>query len=477
MTGWMLMHAPVLADTPSPEVTNETAPQVFYTDNSLETGAISGQPIRSYPQGILTNRIMEVYKIDPDKQYQTMLGVGAAFSEIGTLAFATLPPAQQTELIENLFDPHKGAGFGMCRLPVGANDFANGPYSYDDTPDDYAMEHFTLERDEKSIIPVVQAALKTDPDLKLFASPWSPPGWMKASGTMDKGGKDCHLLDDVKVYQAYALYFQKYLQGYEAHGIHITRLCPQNEMDWPATYPACVMPPETMTKLVVDFLAPQFKSAEITTEIWPGTFREKADKPWARTCLENEKFRAVVAGLGLQYCDGNFVKETLARYPGLGAMYTEAPCGWGKNSAREAQSRLTDILNAASFGCDSYAYWNMLLDEKQSSHWGWKQDSLVTIDTQKHTIRYNADYQPLFLIGKYLRPGSIRIQTNKSTGTPGVTCLNACQAFLRPDGNLLVLAQNRSTGNCRVEFKAGSGHGWTVDIPPTSDLAIVLPMH
>ncbi len=446
---------------------------VFYIDNSLETGSIPEQPVHEFaqPEKIApeADNVGEI-KVDLTKKYQTMVGVGAAFSEIGTLAFLTLDKDQQNKVLTNLFNPKEGAGFQMCRLPVGSSDFGVSAYSFDDKPGDYDMSAFSLARDEKSIIPVVQAALKQNPTLMLFASPWSPPGWMKPTGTMDKGGKENHLIDDDKIYKAYALYFQKYLQGYLADGIMINRLCPQNEMDANPGYPGCMMPPETMTKFVVNYLAPQFKQAGIKTEIWPGTFREKPATPWAETCLQNEDFRKVSVGLGIQYCNGTSIKHIADLYPNLKFMFTEANCNGGKNKAKEAQSRMNEMLNAFRMGCDAYAYWNMMLDEKQSSGWGWHQNSLVTFDRTAHTIQYNADYQPLFLVSKYLRPGDVRVDDHNEYTKKGIP---VHMTFLKPDGTILVLAQNMEPTDVACSV-VSDGKTVSVMLPGHSDCAILV---
>ena len=120
---------------------------------------------------------------------------------------------------------------------------------------------------------------------------------MKTTGRMDGGGKVNNLIDTEDIYNAYTLYFEKYLQGYAAHGI-ISRLCPQNEMDASPGYPGCVIPPAQMVKLVANHLAPAFRRDGI--DDLARTFREKPAAPWAAECLGDATFREAVAGLGIQ---------------------------------------------------------------------------------------------------------------------------------------------------------------------------------
>lgn len=117
--------------------------------------------------------------------HDSLTGIGGAFNEQGSEAFMRLPEAKRKELAEALFNPETGAGLTFCRTAIGASDFGLGAYSYSETPEDYQMEHFSVERDSKSVIPFIHAAQAENPGLSIFASPWSPPGWMKKNGRMD----------------------------------------------------------------------------------------------------------------------------------------------------------------------------------------------------------------------------------------------------------------------------------------------------
>ncbi len=336
------------------------------------------------------------------------------------------------------------------------------------------MKDFSLARDEKSIIPLVQAARRVNPDLALYASPWSPPGWMKVSGKMDKGGPGSRLRDDDRIYAAYALYFEKYLAGYLAHGIPIARLCPQNEMDCNPGYPGCLMEPPQMVKLVTGFLAPRLKASKVPTEIWPGTFRESPKAPYATECMKNEAFRAVISGLGIQYYNGHLIDALAKQYPGLRFMHTEANCQNGRNTADQARDRFSEMIGNFNNGCDNYGYWNMLLDEKQKSGWGWSQNSLVTIDRKTGEVRYNPDFQPVCLVSRFVRPGTVRIGAAfHSEGGGGPYFSTPVAAFVTGNSGIVVLAQNRTSGPVAVNLTV-DGKSTPVTLPANSDCAIIL---
>jgi len=289
---------------------------------------------------------------------------------------------------------------------------------------------------------------------------------------MDGGGPKSRLRDEERVYAAYALYFERYIQGYRAKGISIERVCPQNEVDMNPSYPGCVMKPDQLVKFVTGYLAPQFKASKIPTEIWPGTFREQpimgknGEKPavlWATECMKDEGFRAVSAGLGIQYYGKKPIQSLKEQYPGLRLMHTEAKCEGGKNTVAEAKGRLPEMIEHFQMGCDTYCYWNMLLDENQKSGWNWKQNSLVTIDRTTGKVRYNLDYQPVYLASKFVRPGAVRVYSDYRKP-------NA--AFEDKDKNITILMQGGKEAE-RVDLIV-DGKKCSIQLPASADCAIVV---
>lgn len=117
--------------------------------------------------------------VDLDKPRQAVEGFGACFNELGWTSLSALSPKQRHDILRELFAPGVGANLTICRMPVGANDFSRGWYSYDETPDDFALDHFGIDNDLETLIPFIKGAQEHQPDLKLWASPWSPPTWMK----------------------------------------------------------------------------------------------------------------------------------------------------------------------------------------------------------------------------------------------------------------------------------------------------------
>lgn len=347
----------------------------------------------------------------PDIEFQTMEGMGGAFNEIGGEALQSLPADLQDEVMRKLFSVKDGAGFSFCRTAVGASDFGIDAYSYDDVDGDYKMKHFSIDREEKTVIPYIQKAYKFNPSLKMFASPWSPPAWMKYSGFMDRGDEfreTNHLKDKEKIYEAYALYFSKYIQAYADKGIVIDRLVVQNETDASTKYPSCLMPVEQMAKFTKNYLRPRFQKDEIATEIWAGTFRT-AGQLEAIKLAASADLRAPFDGIGIQYSSSRSVSDLLRLYPEAHIMHTEGNCHNGANNWAQAKDRFREIADYVNVGSPNYCYWNMILNETTESGWGWKQNSLINIDRENQKVTYNPDFQTVAFMSQYLKAGSVRV--------------------------------------------------------------------
>lgn len=437
--------------------------KVFYVE--LKDGAeISGSPIREYSwnAAIKADKKIVVY---PEIQFQTIEGIGGAFNEIGGEALMSLSEEDRNKVMENLFSLQNGAGFSFCRTAIGASDFGVDAYSYSEVENDFDMEYFSVEREKTSVLPYIKTALKYNPQLTMFASPWSPPGWMKYSGFMDRGVEfpvKNHLKDEAEIYEAYALYFSKYVKAYAENGIKIGRVIIQNEPDVHTKYPSNVMPPQQMGMFAAKYLRPAFKKNKVKTEIWAGTFRT-AEQLDALEFVADKKLREAVDGIGLQYTKPRFTSDMKNLFPGVKMMHTEGNCFNGKNNVEQAKTRLAEIAAYINYGSPNYCYWNMILNETTESGWEWKQNSLITIDRQQKTVRYNPDYAVMSLISKFMQPGAKRI-----AGFSRSELIS-----LEKDGKLILFVQNDNGNPQRYECRIGENKT-LVEIPANSVAAIVL---
>lgn len=450
-----------------------TDTKVFYV-NLEKDAVVSGNPIQNFPQqnAPKTDRAMSI-TLYPSLTYQTMKGIGGCFNEIGGIALATLPKEKQNEVMKNLFTD-AGASFTFCRTAVGASDFGASAYSYCDQKGDYEMKSFSLDREKNSVIPYIQSAYRYNPDLFLFASPWSPPAWMKVSGRMEgTEGTDIpaeknRLIDDPKIYKAYALYLSKYVEEYAKQGIHINRLMVQNETDCNPNYPSCLFPPKQMTAFINDYLAPTFKKRKIKADIWGGTYRVTPNSDYEAAILfSDSRIRKNVKGVGMQYQGYRELMEFRQLYPEIPMMHTECVCHGGENSVEQAYGRLAEIAQYILAGAENFAYWNMILNETGESGWGWRQNSLLTIDRKSGEVRYTPDYAVMSLVSRFVRPGDKRIAHH----SPNFTTMS----FKDEDGKLKFFVINKGNDRKEINIKISDAENVKAVIPPHSFAVVVTP--
>jgi len=175
------------------------------------------------------------------QSYQAIEGFGACFNELGYIALNKITEDKKEEVMKSLFDPSE-CNFTYCRLPMGASDYAASWYSLNETKGDYAMDTFNIERDKGCLIPYIKDAEKYSGKLNLFASPWSPPTWMKFPEVYNFGT----LIWEERNLKAYALYFKKFIEEYEKEGIKIDQIHIQNEPIADQKFPSCVWSGERM---------------------------------------------------------------------------------------------------------------------------------------------------------------------------------------------------------------------------------------
>jgi len=383
----------------------------------LPTEQIQANPVKEFDQEGSNASLKDKVVVFPQLRFQTITGMGGCFNENGGEALLSLPKNKQQEIMRNLFDAQSGCGFTFCRTAIGSSDFGLDAYSYSEVAGDFKMEHFSVKRDEQFVLPYIKSALDINPALQLFASPWSPPAWMKKSGKMVGVNPDNVLNGTKEIYQAYALYFVKYIEAYSKQGVTIHRIHPQNETDMNSNYPSCIMPPAEMNSLVMNYLNPAFKRSNIKAEIWAGTYRTYG-KLEALELFADPKFRNKVSGVGLQYTKPIHLNDFRALYPKVKMMHTEGKCYNGDNSMKQAQARWTEISDYLNAGVENYAYWNMILNETGKSGWNWKQNALINIDRNTGSVTYNPDYAVMFLVSKFIRPGDVRIAHFTTSETP-----------------------------------------------------------
>ena len=412
-----------------------------------------------------------------NKKRQIIEGFGGCFNEKGWEALTVLSPEERRAVMRRIFNPVDGLGFSICRVPIGANDYALDRYTLNETPLDYEMKHFSIERDQIRLIPYIKEAMSIQPKLRLWASAWSPPTWMKDNRAFDSGT----FLDDPKIYSAYALYLLKFIQAYRQEGLPIEAVAVQNEPGTLTNYPSCDWTAVQYLSFIRDYLGPLFQKEEIYDAIMLGTFNQQKLAGHALTVLLDPKVRRFVSLAGMQWDSLGFMDQLKVAAPGLTLWQTETDCGnwfWLPNFNPEKPDN--DIAYAGftwekirawlKAGVTVYELWNMVLNpdgQNIDAKRPWPQNSLITVDPATCLVRYT----PLFgAIGSYSRfvpPGSYMIETE------GVSAEADVAAFIDPADRVIVVLYNRKEAPISIRVQVcRSVH--LVNMPPQSFATLVV---
>lgn len=394
---------------------------------------------------------------------QTWEGWGGCFNELGWIALSALPARRRQAVLQALFDPREGCRFGLCRLPIGASDYGADWYSHNETDGDYAMKHFSIARDRRHLLPYIRAAQSIRPDLRFFASPWSPPTWMKSPKVYNYG----RLVWTPRNLKAYALYFVKFVQAYAAAGVPINQVHVQNEPLADQKFPSCLWSGEQLRDFIRDHLAPAFRRARLSTEIWLGTLNTDDFHGYPSLVLADPAAARAVAGIGLQWAGKGMVQRIHAAWPERRVFQTENECGDGRNSWDYAHYVCDLILHYLANGVNGYIYWNMVLPEGGRSTWGWSQNAMVSVAPDSGRVTLNPEFHVMKHFSRFIEPGAVRL------GVCGPLAGNAV-AFRNPDGRRVLVAHNPWPAARPLTWTDELG-GFTAELPAESFNSFVVP--
>jgi len=415
--------------------------------------------VETNPPALSANRDDAPYDlvIQPDKPQQTIDGWGGCFNELGWEALKILSPSQRDAVLKAIFDPQNGLDFTLCRMPIGASDYATNWYSLDETPGDFELKHFNLDRDRTILIPYMKAAMQFQPDLKIWGSPWSPPAWMKVNHHYGAGGTNQFIRQD-KYLAAYARYFSKYVKTFRAEGIPVVAVAVQNEPFFGPGYPSCQWAPEEIRNFIGDFLGPTFHREKTGAEIWLATFNNNNIRSFD-TILSNARASKFVSAVGVQWAGKNALPEISAKYPRLEKIQTESECGYGSFDWPAAEYTFSLMKFYLNHGVNVYTYWNMILDDTGKSTWGWKQNSLITVNQSSGKVTYTPEFYLFKHFTQFVPKGSVKLA---SFGN-----FDDVVAFRDPAGRVVLIAMNNQWGPKNLTIKVGD-HCLGSQLPPKS---------
>lgn len=402
--------------------------------------------------------ILNVYS---EVQYQEIMGFGGAFTEATALNFKGLDAAQKKELLNGYFDAEKGLGYNLCRLTINSCDFSEDFYSYDDTPEDFALKDFDISHDKKDIIPMVLKAREKSPDLRLFSSPWSPPAWMKTNGRMDKGGalrRDCQ--------EVWAAYVARYIAEYEKAGVHIWGVTVQNEAKAEQGWESCAYEAAEERDFVTGYLKPALERAGLGDRkvmFWDHNKERVVDRSLETLC--NARSRAAFDGIAVHWYSGDhftaldithelFPEKFFIASEQCVGKTLEIPWASGEKYAH-------DIMGDLNHWVGAWVDWNMLLHEDGGpDHWlqeqretGWEKEKIwvgespIIRNRETGKLEYASSYYYIGHFSKYIKRGARRIGYSIYDGR-----LEAA-AFRNPDGGIVVVLLNRTEKDREITLR------------------------
>jgi len=386
-------------------------------------------------------------RLNPNLRFQEILGFGGAFTDAACFTFNRLSPSAREQLFHELFHPSQ-MGLSVGRICVGSSDYSTKLYSFDDGEADPTLSRFSIEHDREYILPMLRQARQANPDLFLFSSPWSPPGWMKFNGSMLGGSMRRHYLP------AYAQYYLKFLQAYAVEGVPVQALTSQNEVDTDqdGKMPACIWPQEYEIEFIRDHLGPLLESNGMPVKIW---VLDHNYNLWGRAIctLGDRRLRQYVNAVAWHgyYGGADMMSKVQDAYPEVEMHWTEG----GPDYTDPAY--LTDWCEwAGTFSevlgnwCRSITAWNLALDEHGRPNIGpFPCGGVVTIDSQTREITRSGQYWAFAHYARAIRRGARRFDSQTAAADLQHV------AAQNPDGQQVLVMTNPGPART-IEIRVGS---------------------
>jgi len=435
----------------------DTDPQSVDTSGDVRVWQTSGNEVQLLSQlsSIRFSRDIGDFTIvlDTTVTFQYIDGFGAALTGSSAFLINQMNTTAREALLTDLFDPAKGIGLNYLRISIGSSDFSIGTYSYCDTPD---INSFDIpQQDKTDLLPVLKLIKKINPTIKILASPWSAPAWMKNNNSMYGGS-----LKGAAVYNDFADYFVKYIKAFKAEGINIDAITIQNEpMYETGGYPTMKMLWTEQNVIIRDYLGPKFVANGIDTKIiiWDHNF----DMSYYPVNILNDPItRKYVAGTGWHGYGGSAsaIDAVQVQHPDKDVYFTEQSGGGWNTDTRMGNMfwYMKEFLMATvNRGSKNFLMWNLALNEKNgpTTTTGGCQNcrGVVTIKTDGSYTR-NEEYYLLGHFSKFVRLGAVRIN-NTSTNWPGGLTVST---FMNADGSKVAVVLNRSGSKQKYNIRCAN---------------------
>jgi len=397
--------------------------------------------------------------VNEGTKYQQFVGAGASMTDTSGYLLGSsgaLSAATRSAVMTKLFDPTNGIGLDFLRNPMGASDLARYNYSYDDMAagqTDPNLNNFSISHDLTDILPLTKQAEQLNPNLKLMMVPWSAPAWMKSDDNFTS-----HSFLQSQYYAAYAQYYVKTIQAYQAQGVHVDYVSAQNEPGCcdGSTYPTMNWNGNGLDFFTVTNLLPALHAAGLTTKDlaldwnW-SNYASYAQQEVNDATVRNDPLFGGVAWHG--YDEGSAAEQTTVhnQYPSIGQFDTEHSGGtWIANQQNEDMNNIIDYTR--NYG-QSVVKWSLAVDQNMGPHNGGcgTCTGLITVhngDSRSGQVDYTVEYYDMGQLTKFVKPGAYRIDSTASSTVPNV-------AWINPDGSKALVAYNGSGSTQTVHVNWG----------------------
>lgn len=415
--------------------------------------------------------------VDPSKQFQTFLGIGAALTDASAETFYKLSEENQKIFMEAYYSVDKGIGYTLARTIIHSCDFSSASYTYIEEGD-AELKTFSIEHDKQFRLPFTKLAIAAaGGKLTIYASPWSPPAFMKTNNNMLQGGKL-----KAEFYQPWANYYAKFIKAYEKEGIPIWGLTVQNEPMATQTWESCIYTAEEERDFLKNYLGPTLEKEGLGDKniiVWDHNRDLMFQR--ASVILSDPEASKYVWGIGFHWYedwkDGipmfNNVKAVNEAYPDKNLIFTEGTnekydltrivSEDPKLAERYGKSMINDFNN----GTVAWTDWNILLDETGGpNHVGNLCFAPVIGDTKTNELMFTNSYYYIGHFSKFIRPGAKRISSVSSANNLMTT------AFLNKDGSIVIVVMNQ--GDKEISYSVTMNLKTTALISPAHSIQTIV---
>nr|WP_283249439.1 glycoside hydrolase family 30 beta sandwich domain-containing protein [Bacillus sp. FJAT-49736] len=393
---------------------------------------------------------MQVVNLYPDVEYQEFDGFGAAITEAAGYTFSLMSEEKQNQILDAYFGGN-GIRYQFIRSHIDSCDFSINPYTAMDDPNDADFKSFSLERDEKYIIPMLKRAEETaGKPLSVMLSPWSPPAFMKTNGSRTGGGA---LKPEYRSF--WAEYICHYIKKYREKGFSIDMVTIQNEPNAKQTWDSCLYTSQEEKEFLRDYLYPSLTKnglEDIAVFIWDHNKERMYER--ARAIMDEETNK-MVQGVAFHWYTGeHFDAIQLVRdtFPDKKLYFTEGCVEYSRFSQEgqleNAQMYAYDIIGNINSGMNAFIDWNIILNKEGGpNHVNNFCDAPIMCDTENDIVEEKLSYTYIGHFSRYIEPGAKRIATTKYTDSLSLTALK------NPDGSIVIVLLNRSKEDIPVHLR------------------------